>query len=184
MKFIDLIKKIVRPNQVKLDSNYYRSFGAVIGENVKFNSDYQIDMTFPWLITIGNNVTLATNAKLLSHDASTALVEGVRTKLGIVKIGNNVFIGANSIVLCNVRIGDNVVIGANSVVTHDIPSNSVYAGNPAKYICSFDEFSEKHQNNQETHPIFRKYRWYEWPNASDEEKEQMRKELNDKFGYL
>lgn len=133
---------------------------------------------------VWNKMYKTDNAKLLSHDASTALVEGVRTKLGIVKIGNNVFIGANSIVLCNVRIGDNVVGGANSVVTHDVPSNSVYAGNSAKYICSFDEFSEKHQNNQETHPIFRKYRWYEWSNASFKEKERMRKELTDKFGYL
>ena len=81
-------------------------------------------------------------------------------------------------------IGDNVVIGASSVVTHDIPSNSVYAGNPAEYICRFDEFSEKHKNNQISHPIFRKYRWYDWSNASAEEKEQMRKELEDKFGYL
>lgn len=110
--------------------------------NVKFNSGYPIDMNFPWLITIGNNVTLASNVRLLAHDASTALVEDVHTKLGIVKIGDNVFIGADSVVLCNVRIGDNVVIGANSVVTHDIPSNSVYAGNPAKYICSFDEFQK------------------------------------------
>lgn len=43
---------------------------------------------------------------------------------------------------------------------------------------------KKHKNNQISHPIFRKYRWYDWPNASAEEKEQMRKELEDKFGYL
>lgn len=184
MSIKELIKKVIGYNNVKMDSNYYRELGAVIGDNVKFNSGYPIDMNFPWLITIGNNVTLASNVRLLAHDASTALVEDVHTKLGIVKIGDNVFIGADSVVLCNVRIGDNVVIGANSVVTHDIPSNSVYAGNPAEYICSFDEFSEKHKNNQISHPIFRKYRWYDWPNASAEEKEQMRKELEDKFGYL
>lgn len=149
-----------------MDSNYYRELGAVIGDDVKFNSGYPVDMNFSWLITIGNNVTLTSNVRLLAHDASTTLVEGVHTKLGIVKIG------------------DNVVIGANSVLTHDIPSNSVYAGNPARYICSFDEFSEKHQNYQTSHPIFRKYKWYEWTNPSAEEKEQMRKELKDKFGYI
>lgn len=167
-----------------MDSKFYRKLGAVIGDDVKFNSGYPVDMNFSWLITIGNNLTLVSNVRLLAHDTSTALVQGVHTKLGIVKIGNNVFIGADSVVLCNVRIGDNVVIGANSVVTHDIPSNSVYAGNPARYICGFDEFSEKHQKNQKSHPIFRKYKWYEWPNASSEEKEQMRKELMDVFGYL
>lgn len=184
MSIKEVIKKVIGYNNVKMDSNYYRELGAVIGDNVKFNSGYPIDMNFPLLITIGNNITLASNVRLLAHDASTALVEGVHTKLGIVKIGNNVFIGADSVVLCNVRIGDNVVIGANSVVTHDIPSNSVYAGNPAKYICSFDKFSEKHQNNQTSHPIFRKYKWYEWSNASSEEKKQMRKDLEDEFGYL
>lgn len=121
MSIKELIKKVIGYSNVKMDSNYYRELGAVIGDNVKFNSGYPIDMNFPWLITIGNNVTLASNVRLLAHDASTALVEDVHTKLGIVKIGDNVFIGADSVVLCNVRIGDNVVIGANSVVTHDIP---------------------------------------------------------------
>lgn len=62
----------------------------------------------------------------------------IHTKIGIVQIRNNVFIGANTVVLPNVRIGDNVVIGAGSVVTKNIPSNSVYAGNSARLICLFE----------------------------------------------
>lgn len=158
--------------------------GAVIGENFSFHDGYPIDGNWPWLITIGNNVTLATDVKLLAHDASTAKVDGVRTKVGIVNIGNNVFIGANTVVLCNTRIGDNVIVGANSVVSKDLPSNGVYAGNPAKYICSFDEYSEKHQSNQKNHPLFREHRWYEWSNASIYEKKMMREKLKDTFGYM
>ena len=42
----------------------------------------------------------------------------------------------------------------------------------------------KHQKNQATHPIFRQHTWQEWPNVPDEEKAEMRKQLEDTFGYL
>lgn len=96
--------------------------------------------------------------KILAHDASTVKV-GAHTKIGIVSIGNNVFISANSVILCNTRIRNNVIIGAGSVVTHDIPSNSIVAGNPAKYICSFDDYSKKHLSNRDTQHSFSKYKW-------------------------
>lgn len=86
--------------------------------------------------------------------------------------------------LPNVRIGNNVVIGAGSVVTKDVPNNCVYAGNPAKFVCSFEDYKKKHITNQENHPIFRKYNWHEWPNASAEEWDKMREELEETFGYL
>lgn len=57
-------------------------------------------------------------------------------------IGDNVYICANSVVIGGVHIGDNVIIGAGSVVTKDIPSNSVYAGNPARFIKALDSSSE------------------------------------------
>ena len=51
-----------------------------------------------------------------------------------IKVGNNVWIGGNVVVLPGVTIGDNVVIGAGSVVTKDIPSNVVAVGNPCRVI--------------------------------------------------
>ena len=86
--------------------------------------------------------------------------------------------------LCDTRIGDNVVIGANSVVTHDLPSNGVYAGNPAKRICSFDEYKEKHNLALETHRYFTERWWDEWKNATPEEWEMMRLELAETWGYV
>ncbi len=53
-----------------------------------------------------------------------------------VRIGNNVWLGYQCVVLCGVTIGDNSIIGANSVVTGDVPSNVIYAGNPAKLVRS------------------------------------------------
>lgn len=51
-----------------------------------------------------------------------------------VKIGDDVFIGANSMILKGVEIGDRVVIGAGSIVTKSIPADELWAGNPAKFI--------------------------------------------------
>lgn len=56
-----------------------------------------------------------------------------------VHIGNNVWIGANAVVLPGVTIGDNSVIGAGSVVTKDIPANVVAVGNPCRVIREIGE---------------------------------------------
>lgn len=184
MHIIGRIKRIfggVNPEKSAMEYAYAHGFKS--GKNFQYNSGYPIDGNWPWLISVGDDVTLASNVRLLAHDASTAKT-GVRTKVGIVRIGNNVFIGADSVVLCNTRIGDNVIIGAGSVVTKDIPSNSVYAGNPAQFVCTFEEYTKKHAENQKTHPLFREHTWQEWPNASPEEWESMRKRLENTFGYL
>ncbi len=62
---------------------------------------------------------------------------------------DNVFIGSGTRILYNTRIGTNVIIGSDSLITKDIPDNSVYAGVPARYICSFDEYVEKHKKYSE-----------------------------------
>lgn len=67
---------------------------------------------------------------------------------GRVTIGNNVFIGMDSIITAGVQIGDNVIIGTGSVVTKNCESNSVYAGCPAKKIMSLDEFCGKRYKAQ------------------------------------
>ena len=64
-------------------------------------------------------------------------------KKGKISIGNNVFIGANSMVLYDVTIGNNVIIGAGSIVTKDIPSGVVCAGVPCKVVGEFEDFVKK-----------------------------------------
>lgn len=119
--------------------------GLTVGEDVFVNFGCIIDKSFCYLITIGNHVTLAPNVHILAHDASTKRELGF-TKMGKVTIGDNVFIGAGTIVLPGVTIGDQVVVGAGSVVTKSIPSNCVAAGNPAKVICTYGEYMEKQKN--------------------------------------
>lgn len=62
-----------------------------------------------------------------------------------VKIGSNVYIGTNSLIMPGVTVGDNVLIAAGSVVTHSVPSNVVISGNLAHIICSFEDYYQKNQ---------------------------------------
>lgn len=128
--------------------------GLTIGNNVFVNFGCIIDESFCWLITIGDNVTLAPNVHILAHDASTKKTIGY-TKIGRVTIGNDVFVGAGTIILPGCNIGNKVVIGAGSVVTKDIPNDCVIVGNPAEVICSYDEYMDKQRiklNSNHTFP--------------------------------
>lgn len=102
-------------------------------------------MLCPKLISIGDNVTL-THVSLLTHDASPKKSIGY-TRFVKVSIGNNVFVGWNSIILPNVTIGNNVIIGAGSVVSRDIPDNSIAIGTPCHVIGKYDEYYLRQKNN-------------------------------------
>lgn len=116
--------------------------GVDIGDNCKIMNEVMIDYSHYWLIRIGNNVTIAPRVHILAHDASCKL-ELNYTKLGLVEIQDNVFIGAGSIILPGVIIGENSIIGAGSIVTKDIPENCVAVGNPAKVVSSVDTYMQK-----------------------------------------
>ena len=113
--------------------------GLKIGDNFYYREGAYIDPSHCFLISIGNNSGFSSNVTVLAHDSSPFLYTGY-TKIGQVHIGDKVFIGANVTILPGVTIGDNVVIGAGSVISRDIPSNEVWAGNPARRLCSLDEY--------------------------------------------
>lgn len=147
----------------KSDSKSYIKFlkkqGIKIGENVTFyepNTNY-IDYQKGFLIEIGDNVEITRGVIIITHDYSWALFKKNTGEIigsrGKVKIGNNVFIGINTIIMKNVTIGNNVVIGANSVVTKDIPDNTVVCGNPAKIIKKYDEFYEKRKQSYKNEAV-------------------------------
>ncbi len=104
---------------------------------------------YPNLISIGSNVYLATGVTFLTHDVVHYVlnyvhkVRSYKENIGCISIGDNVFIGANTQICSNVKIGSNVVVGGGSVITKDLPSNGVYAGVPARRICSFDDLDKK-----------------------------------------
>ena len=108
-------------------------------------------------ITLGDRVVVSLNVYFLTHDYSftTALIainEKPKTDIGIFRnivIGDNVFIGMNSIILPGTIIGNNVIIGAGSVVRGTIPDNSITAGNPAIVIGDTRQYAEKTKNRSE-----------------------------------
>jgi maltose O-acetyltransferase len=149
---MNMIYRILNKLRGKQDIEKLKKRGLKIGKNVKIMGSVIIDPSHCWHIEIGNNVTLAPHVHILAHDASTKIFLNY-TRVANVKIGNNVFIGAGTIILPNVKIGDNVVIGAGSVVRKDIPENSVVVGVPAKVICTLNEYLQKetaHKNEENT----------------------------------
>ena len=121
-----------------------RKQGVRIGNNCRiYTTSFGSE---PFLISIGDHVTITSGVKLLTHDGATWLIrdaKGRRYKFGRIEIGNHVFIGVNTIVMPGVTIGDRVIVAAGSVVTKSIESNSVYGGNPARRICSYDDYESK-----------------------------------------
>lgn len=146
MKLIKrIVRKLRRKQATEEEISAYlcdkiRKGGGQVGESVHILAS-NIDMGEPYLIKIGNNVTL-TGVKVLTHDACLFKTTGY-TRVGKVHIGNDVFVGWGSIILPDVTIGNRVVIGAGSVVAKDIPDNSVVVGNPCKIVKSYDELVEK-----------------------------------------
>jgi acetyltransferase-like isoleucine patch superfamily enzyme len=129
---VSFLKQLFKPksNIAKL-----RAKGMRIGENCRIYT--KITSTEPYLITLGNNVSLAGGVQLLTHDGSMQLFRNKypnRQMFGKITIGDNTFIGQNAIITCNTEIGANCIIGAGSVVRGTIPDNSVVMGNPAEVV--------------------------------------------------
>ena len=153
-----------------------RKRGVKIGENVHIFSS-NIDNGHGFSVEIGNNVTI-TNASILTHDASTKKFLGY-SKVGKVKIGDNVFVGYGSLILPGVEIGNNVIIGGGAVVRDSIPEDSVVIGNPAKVVCSVSEYIEKNRQRMKKVPVYETY----WRDKTEDEKNQMIRELEDSIGF-
>ena len=134
--------------------NYLRSNGMAIGNNTVIYSPNNcvIDQTRPWMIEIGDNVSITTGVTFLTPGYDWSVFKGmygdVLGSAGRVKIGNNVFIGMNSTILKGVTIGNNVVIGANSLINKNVPDNSVVVGNPQRIVCDIDSYLEKRRAAQ------------------------------------
>ena len=108
----------------------------------------------PYLITIGDNTTISFDTVFITHCGETRVLRNLATtekeKQTVIykriTVGKNCFIGCRCIILPGVHIGNNCIIGAGSIVNKDIPDNTVYAGVPAKFICTISDYTKKHQN--------------------------------------
>lgn len=148
-----------------------RKAGGHVGKNFDIYGS-SFDDTNRYLINIGDNVTI-TGATLLQHDACMGkyLCGGGYYKFAHTTIGNDVFIGKGSIILAGTSIGNKVIVGAGAVVAKDIPDNSVVIGNPAKIVCTFDDYMKKQEKLLSEIPII----------ESDKELQERKQEIMDKY---
>lgn len=151
-----MVKKITKKIELLLANRNYESKrkylikkGAVVGEGTRLNCKVSAFGTEPYLITCGKDCLFAGGVQFLTHDGGIKVLNclnkfnGKRmSKMAQIKLGDNVYIGQNAMVMPGVTIGNNVIIGAGAVVTHNIPDNVVAAGVPAIVKKSLDEYYE------------------------------------------
>jgi len=112
---------------VHIGNHFYANFNLVIVDD--------IDVYIGEYVMIAPNVTITPTGHPVDAD-----LRRPGTQFSIpVRIGSNVWIGSNAVILPGITIGDNSVIGAGSVVTHDIPENVIAVGNPCNVLRKIDE---------------------------------------------
>jgi acetyltransferase-like isoleucine patch superfamily enzyme len=139
LRIVDILYRLAK-NGV----SYARYKGVKIGQNCRiYIKSWGSE---PFLITIGDNVTITSGVQFITHDGSSWLMrdqKGRRFYYAPIQIGNHVFIGVNSIIMPGVKIEDMVIVAAGSVVTKSIPSGVIVAGVPAKIIGKYDDIEKR-----------------------------------------
>ena len=163
----NLRSKMIYGNKMTSEKyiDFLRSQGVRIGKQTHFYSPQtcDIDITRPFLVEIGDDVQIARDVSIFTHGYDWSVLRGAYGEMtgssGKVTIGNNVFIGAGTIILKGVTIGNNVIIGAGSVVGRDIPDNCVATGNPAKKVKELSDYlvSRKAKQLEEAKEIALEY---------------------------
>ncbi len=114
---------------IEFKNRLYRLIGMKIGKNVTINGT-NLDIFFPELIEIGDNTVIGGYTTIITHE----FLNNGHWRKGRVKIGNNVMIGALTLVLPGVEIGDNAKIAAYSLVNRDVKPGAFVGGVPIKEL--------------------------------------------------
>ena len=136
-------------------NNYLRKKGAKIGSGVQIVDrwDFKYEPEFADLILLEDNVVIAPGVRFVLHDSAFANVCGdLPIKFGVIHIGKNSYVGAETILLPGIKIGRNCLIGAGSLVNSDIPDDSVAVGRAARIIGSIDDFKARYVEETQKEP--------------------------------
>lgn len=148
MSLFSLLAWRLKSNEKKLEQ--LKSRGLTIGTGCEILNGFDFGSE-PYLVTIGDNVRLASGVKITTHNGGVWVLRHLYPELsdidrfGRVAIGDNCHIGMDAMIMPGVTIGKNCIVGARSVVTHDVPDNTVVAGVPARSIGTIDAYREKHE---------------------------------------
>lgn len=146
MGLVSFIRKITK--RLVSNEDYAKKIGVKFGNGTTF-ADKDLWPTEPYLITLGDHCRVTLGCHFFTHGGA-----GVARNLnpnsnfdmfGKIIVGNNVYIGSQSLIMAGVSIGDNVLVAAGSVVTKSIPSGVVVGGNPAKIIGTVEDFVKKNE---------------------------------------
>lgn len=111
----------------------------------------------PYLIEIGDRTKITAGCTFINHDGAMYTIRSMEKyadarNFGRIKIGKNCFVGNNCTFLPGSQMGDNCILGAGSVLNSSMPHNSVFAGVPAKFICTIEEYGDKALKNNVLYP--------------------------------
>ena len=133
-------------DNIFIEAPFHCDYGWNIEVGENFYANLNLTILDVGKVTIGKNVFIAPNVSIytaghpIHPDSRNSYYE-----YGLpITIGDNVWLGGNTVILPNVTIGDNAVIGAGSVVTKDVPAWSIAAGNPCKVIRKITEEDKKY----------------------------------------
>lgn len=157
--------------------------GLTLGENVFLGDGVYLDPGHCWLVSIGNDTTIAKDASILVHDGSSRKHVGY-SRLGRVSIGSRVFIGTYAVILPGVSVGDEAVVGAGSIVSADVPPRTVVAGNPARVIRSLEDYVADHNKRLSRSPRWPLEGWTLAGAITPQHKQTQRDALADGEGYV
>ncbi|MBN1684106.1 MAG: hypothetical protein JW855_01525 [Gammaproteobacteria bacterium] len=160
------------------------SRGLKIGKNVTIESGAIIDEGYPYLISIGDNCTIANHVKLIAHDDTLYKFTDGYARIGKIDIKENCLIGANCVILPGITIGPNVLVAAGSVVNKDIPPNSCVAGVPARFYAKFDEFLEKNKQDIRDFQVFEYSKIRSYGKINEETIKQVREATKDHICFV
>jgi acetyltransferase-like isoleucine patch superfamily enzyme len=139
--------------------SYYKTCqkrGLKLGKNVILRNGINFGSE-PFLIEIGDNTKIGSGVTFTNHDGGTFVLKQMEKykdarRFERVKIGSNCLIAPNSTVMLGAEVGDYSILGYGSILTTSIPSHSVFAGSPAKFICTIEEYGEKRVANKTEYP--------------------------------
>jgi len=142
-----VIKSLGKNVVIEKNCKFAHPYNIEIGDNVYINFGLKILNTKEAGIKIGNNVIIGPNAIFLfnkiDYSDLSRLIKDCKVEYESIVVKDDVWIGANAMVLPGVTIGKRSIIGAGSVVTKDIPDYSVAVGVPAKIIKRYNLKTKK-----------------------------------------